>query len=275
MLSVDTPWVEYAIKGVPVAVKREDLCCPPPGPGFSKVRGVLAHLNKLKAAGLVDTVAVVDSIHSKAGWGVSYLAGGLNFKTIVYYPYTKVEGIEHVRPYQRICRDRFGAELRPLRATKSAVLWYQARKDLAERNPGAYLFPNGLKLNESIEETCREVLTTPPGLMNGTWVVSVSSGTIAKGIAKALAQIGFVDTLVLHMGYSRSHDELLRYTGEYLSGYKVEVVDEGYGYADKVEGQCPFPCNPWYDLKAWNWLVERSDEELAAMSPIRFWNVGN
>jgi len=144
----------------------------------------------------------------------------------VYYPYTKTEGMECVRPYLRICRDRFGAELRPLRATKSAVLWYQARKDLAERNPGAYLFPNGLKLNESIEETRREVLTTPPGLMNGTWVVSVSSGAIAKGVAKALAQVGFGGTLVLHMGYSRSRDGLLRYMGEYLHGYKVEVVDE-------------------------------------------------
>ena len=25
-------------------VKREDLCCPPPGPPFSKVRGVVEHI---------------------------------------------------------------------------------------------------------------------------------------------------------------------------------------------------------------------------------------
>jgi len=67
MISADTPWMEYVVKGVPVAVKREDLCCPSPGPGFSKVRGVLAHLKKLGAVGIADTVAVVDSVHSKAG----------------------------------------------------------------------------------------------------------------------------------------------------------------------------------------------------------------
>jgi len=36
----NTPWQTEMLGGRIVRVKREDLCCPPPGPGFSKMRGV-------------------------------------------------------------------------------------------------------------------------------------------------------------------------------------------------------------------------------------------
>jgi hypothetical protein len=51
----------------------------------------------------------------------------------------------------------------------------------------------------------------------------------------------------------------------------VKFVDEGYAYGDRVSGTVPFPCNPYYDAKAWRWL-ERSASSLAG--PVVFWNIG-
>ena len=39
-----TPLITYPAGNLEVIVKREDLCCPYPGPSFSKMRGVAAHI---------------------------------------------------------------------------------------------------------------------------------------------------------------------------------------------------------------------------------------
>jgi hypothetical protein len=33
----------------------------------------------------------------------------------------------------------------------------------------------------------------------------------------------------------------------------------------------PFPCNPYYDLKAWEWLMKNKGQ---LEEPILFWNIG-
>jgi len=269
----NTPWELKRYPGGKIWVKREDLCSPAPGPAFSKIRGVQAALrNRLNHPIPPEHIAVLDSIHSKAGWGVSWLAREYGIPVTVYYPTLVSEAPGHVRPFQRKCAE-FGATIVPLKATKSAVMWYQARKLFGAAAPGGWLLPNGLKLSESIDETAIELTTyTPPELgQEGTWVVSVSSGTIAAGVAKGLTQIGFRGKLILHLGYSRSIPEVLAYVGQYAFGYKMEAVDEGYGYADLVNCAHDFPCNPWYDLKAWKWIQE---SEQRFPKPVCFWNIG-
>lgn len=130
--------------------------------------------------------------------------------------------------------------------------------------------PNALKLTESVSETAREVSLTasysPP-----TVVIPSSSGTIAAGVIRGY---GSLPLYVIHLGYSRSHDEVRRYLRE-LSGVDatVEIVDEKYAYKDVArEGSTPpWPCNQYYDLKAFRWWMRdgrgRYDEAL-------FWNIG-
>lgn len=255
-----------------ILVKREDLCSPRPGPVFAKIRGVEAHLAKIKA----QTIGVLDTYHSKAGWGVSFVCRELGRKSVVFYPEYRDE--PGPREPQRMAVS-LGARLIPLQAGRSAILYHTAKKRLLADFPGSYMMPNALKLQESVEATMKEVWNTPKDLFKGgTWIISVSSGTMAAGVIKGLIWKGARVQVILHMGYSRSEQELRAYVTEMVGGIipkqiPLRVVDEGYEYKDRVsvDPPVPFPCNEYYDLKAWKWL-QREAGHLA--EPIVFWNIG-
>lgn len=269
----NTPWQTEMLRERIVRVKREDLCCPHPGPGFSKMRGVEKYVRARQTDFLSPSrLGVVDSIHSKAGWGVAWLGQQLGLPVTVFYPYTKQEGPAAVRPFQMIAQ-QFGADIVGLPATKSSVLFYQARKLFFERYPEGLLLPNGLRLEDTIEQTAREVVrSTPRGFIGGTWVVSVSSGTIAAGVARGLSCLGFSGVLILHMGFSRPAELLKHYIHGHAPGVQLATVDEGYAYKDAVVGvTVPFPCNPYYDRKAWKWLTANVEK---LSDPVVFWNIG-
>lgn len=269
-----TPWELH--NGI--LVKREDLSCPPPGPSFSKVRGLTSWLKSLRGQLIPPTcVGVLDTRHSKAGWGVSYLAPDYGFPVRVYYPVFKDDRPGDLRESQAHARE-LGATLVPLRGNlMSAVLWNIARKDCLEH--GGAMAPNGLKFMASVESTADELTETWPGGLNGpvTVVVSASSATLASGVALGLSRLNRTDVrLIVHLGYSRSHDQVLRYMAAqgvpapFLRS-QVELVDEGYAYADRVDIPVPFPCNPYYDRKAYKWIV---DHRADLPENTLMWNIG-
>lgn len=51
----------------------------------------------------------------------------------------------------------------------------------------------------------------------------------------------------------------------------LDLIDEGYAYADQVEVPVPFPCNPYYDRKAWKWIM---DNRGSLVGEIVLWNIG-
>lgn len=265
---IGTPWELYEIDGVEIHVKREDMSCPYPGPQFSKIRGVALHLSCLPR----DTViGVMDTQHSKAGWGVSYVCHDLGMRCIDFYPVLKADtGLR----YNQVMAQKHGAELYPMKAGMSAVLFNQARKILRETYPKSEMLPNGLKLQESVDSTATEVLLTPPELLCGTWVISISSGTLGAAVCKGLSQRKFVGEVILHMGYSRSESQARKYVAE-MSGCEAAslvFIDEGFEYKDKVDNKwIPFPCNEYYDAKAFWWLAQHIHE---LKPPVVFWNIG-
>jgi hypothetical protein len=273
----DTPVEMY--EGV--AVKREDLCSPLPGPMFSKIRGVLKHIESRPE----QTIAVLDTYHSKAGWAVSYCCKILGKKCLNFYPVYKADGElnnHHIRD-QQLKSEGLGSRLLPLPAGRSAILYHQAKRITThmgkqeEYAGGTYLMPNALKLPETFSETAEEVLRTDTSPYH-TIVISVSSGTIAAGILRGLVlKMEMWHHIILHMGYSRSAEELLHYV-ETNSGFprsQITVVNEGYAYKDKARNpiQPDFPCNPYYDLKAWSWLM-RHRSGLIRADHLLFWNIG-
>lgn len=269
MVIDNTPYDCYKVDDVDVMVKREDLCSPYPGPMFSKVRGLAAHLETLKASG-VTTVGVLDTYHSKAGWGTAWLCRQLNMTCINYYPEYKHD--KAMRLNQQMAQS-FGAILTPIAAGRSFILWQRAKKLLAESHPGASMLPNGLNLIECETATANELIaTTAPALTGGTFIVSVSSGTLAAGVARGLFDMGGrarATKLILHLGYSRSVAAVTDRVN-YLP-HLTTVIDEGYAYRDASNAVAWFPCNPYYDLKAWAWLTSHIHE---LKPPIVFWNIG-
>lgn len=263
----NTPWEVYQVNGVPVYVKREDLSCPAPGPSFSKIRGLKAWIDALPPG---VPVGVLDTFHSKGGWGISYLCHAAGRRCYDFYPQYKSDTGR--RPQQENAQ-ALGAQLVALPAGRSAILYHTAKKLLAQYTDGVgVMVPNALKVEQSIDETAAEVVDyTPDELLDGTWIVSISSGTLAAGVLKVVAE--FDVAFVAHMGYSRSEQAASSYIKK-MAGvdYPIRMVDEGYQYKDYVPNTAPFPCNPYYDAKAWSWL-ERNVRKLR--EPVVFWNIGS
>ena len=273
-------------------VKREDLSCPK-GPYFSKTRGVYAHIAARPKA---KTIGVLDTAHSQGGWAVARACQLLGRRCMLYYPVRKAERGEPMKLQQRAALE-LGAGLTPLQAGRSAVLYHAAKKHLAlsvEETglfPGpSYMMPNALKLPEMIDETVAEVLQTPLPPVNCV-IISASSGTIAAGVISGLTQLGYKGRIVVHQGYSRGENAIRNYmvnmVGEYSSRLfaagehpggqlwreDYTLVDEGYSYADEAKpGTDPrWPCNKYYDLKAFRWWMNigRKLYESALL-----WNIG-
>lgn len=265
----NTPWDRYDVDGIIVHVKREDLCCPYPGPSFSKIRGVERYIGKLLKGTIVG---VMDTRHSKAGWGVSYVCNQLGYKCVDFYPVLKSDN--GLRENQQRASE-LGAQLYPMKAGMSAVLYNQAKKIMREEF-GGIMLPNGLHLQESVDATAEELIEyTPPELLDGTWVVSISSGTLGTGMLKGLDEVSWNEIeVIFHMGYSRSQQTIRKFiTDMGLPNDGVELIDEGYEYADKVDNSwIPFPCNEYYDAKAFTWLAYNVK---SLREPVVFWNIGS
>lgn len=270
LLAGNTPIEKY--EGI--YVKREDLSCIYPGPGFSKMRGVAEHIKNRPE----KYIGVLDTYHSKAGWAVAYICKHLNKKCINYWPRYKKDPISRkfMRGQQKEAKN-LGAMLVSLQAGRSAILYHQAKKDLAMRHKKSYMMPNALKLHESVIETAKEVCASklPRNLNAGTVIIPISSATIAAGVILGLQEMKKHSNIILHMGYSRSKDQILRYISNHgvdSSLFKsIIIIDEGYSYKDYVDFSCPFPCNKYYDLKTWGWLMKNKTK---IKNPIIFWNIG-
>jgi hypothetical protein len=249
-------------------VKREDLSCPD-GPHFSKTRGVYAWVANRPES----VIGVLDTSHSQGGHAVARACHVLGKQCRLFYPVRKAERDHAMKP-QQVSASLLGAEMIPLPAGRSAVLYHQAKKQM---NDHGIMIPNALKLDESVVETAAEVDRTiiPPDI--SAVIISASSGTIAAGVIRGLADAGV--HIVVHMGYSRSEAAVRRYLTEKAgwtgAGDGVTIIDEQYSYADSARMDFDvipdFPCNQYYDLKAWRWWVK---EGQARYGKALFWNVG-
>lgn len=277
MIVDNTPVETYELNGVPILVKREDLCCPFPGPSFSKIRGVVAHIKNRPET----TIGVLDTYHSKAGWAVAYVCQQLGKRAVDYWPRFKRDGAADAPRIQQQRARQLGADLVDIPAGRSAILYHTAKKHLREHYPDCYLMPNALKLPESVTENAAEAVRTAPHLPgSGTLVISISSGTVAAGVLKGFEEAGLLDhyNVILHMGYSRSPEAAREYIEKAAGltlGDRIKFIDEGYGYADAAKNvRVPFPCNDWYDAKAWAYL-EKPGVLDAIEGPVVFWNIGS
>jgi hypothetical protein len=272
MLRSGTPIEDYRCEYA-LWVKREDLSCVPPGPPFSKARGVYARVSSRPE----KLIGVLDTRHSQAGWAVARACQVLGKQAVCYYPDYK-DRIGEIREPQ-LRAEALGSVLAPLPAGRSAILYHRAKKDC--ESMGGYMMPNALKLEESVTETAAEV---PEGIFDNV-LIAASSATIAAGVIRGFAE---KETrwpkFLVHLGYSRSVEEVARYilqmggkavaeSIEYEQNGGITIIDEGYAYKDKARpGETPpWPCNEYYDLKAFRWWLENRRRY---PGNTLFWNIG-
>ena len=268
MLRQKTPLQDYT-EEFGLWVKREDLSCPKPGPPFSKTRGVYSRVKSRPE----EVIGVLDTFHSQAGHAVARACQILGKKCVNFYPVYRREiqpdGTHPLRNPQ-LRSSELGAELIPLEAGRSCILYHRAKKETEARS--GYIMPNALKLEESVSETAKEV----PAIKFDVVILPASSGTIASGVIRGFTERGMSPKFIIHLGYSRSHEEVDRYIRQMSNSPKavLKLIDEGYSYKDVAEDgpTPPWPCNAYYDLKAFRWWMKV--RSVYAGKKVLFWNVG-
>lgn len=275
MIITDTPVEVYKVDGVPVYVKREDKAASPPAPPFSKVRGLMQRVKILKAQGC-SAIGYTETSISMAGWGVAWACKILGMKAVIFDPqYKKTPPLLKMH---RAHWKAFKATLIPLPAGRAKVNFYASRKILFDRyGESAVVLPLGLPLADTVHETFLEGVRTRPQLgETGTLVVNVGSGTICSGVVQAFPHWRIFGVLGRSGDLQHKYVHIEKMSGVPVGGIlnsQLELIDPGWEYTERSQEACPFPCHPWYDLKAWEWLTENI-HKLNEQPPVLFWNIG-
>jgi hypothetical protein len=256
-------------------VKREDLCAvhEPNAPPFSKIRGVVPHLEKLYRCG-IRFVGYVETSISMAGWGICWAASVVSkdLRVVLFDPqYKKTHGLLafHRKQWAKFSN----VEIVPIKAGMAKVNYYICRKKLLEKyGSKAVLLPLGLPVDESIEGTKKEAVECVNKY--ATVVVAVGSGTIAAGIVRAgVPRIKVVGVMCRTGNKEKKKREIINRARELGCPLaQLELVDPGYQYTEAAHIKCPFPSHPFYDKKAFKWMVENIEK---LENPVLFWNIGS
>ena len=262
-----------------IYVKREDLCFDPPAPPFSKCRGIILHLLKLKKQG-VTTVGYTETSISMAGWGLAWACKELGLKLVIFDPQYKET--PPTLAYHREQWKKFNVIIEPIPAGMAKVNLYISQKILFSKYDSCVHLPLGLPFPETIEATKEEVWKTLRGstIRFKTIVVCVGSGTICAGILKALGNWTYkynVIGVMTRTGNIEEKKKRIQEKAGFMNGFfkpnlNFQLIDPGWEYTDKSLIQVPFPCHEYYDAKAWQWLTENKN---TLKAPILFWNIGH
>jgi hypothetical protein len=257
-------------------VKRDDLCFDSPAPPFSKCRGVLKHLQQLKKEGFTN-IGYTETSISMAGWGVTWACKQLGLNAILFDP--RYKNTPEVLAYHRTKWKELGAIIIPIKAGMAKVNWHISKKILLAKYPKSILLPLGLPFEETIQATCDEFIESGLDLYK-TLVVNVGSGTICAGIIRGMVMENYTGKLIGVLGrtsdLTKKRKTILQKAnimeGGFFTPIDLALIDEGWKYTEKSEQYCPFPCHPYYDLKAWEWLIKNKNN---LSTPILFWNIGH
>jgi len=272
----NTPVEIHSIGSIPVWVKREDLAAVSPAPPFSKIRGLYTHLTKLKARG-IKTIGYVETSISMAGWGAAWCCEDLGLKAVLFDPQYKET--PKLLNFHRKQWKMFSPDIIPIPAGRARINYYVGRKLLMDRyGPHAVMLDLGLPLKETVAETAAEWRRTIPELPSqpGSIVINVGSGTICAGIVRGWRKgEGKIIGVMGRSGNVRAKTKSIRRRAQRLLngllGVPFQLEDPGWEYTEKSRFRTPFPCHPYYDKKAWEWLEKHIEE---VPQPVLFWNIG-
>jgi len=249
-----------------VYVKREDLCAPSGAPPFSKARGLVKHLTGLYERGY-EGVAYVETSISMAGWGVAWACNLLGLECLIFNPIYKTP--QPLLEYHRQQWRYWGAQLRDVPAGRAKVNFYASRQKIPKTH---CLLPLGLPLMETLSET----RVVAEGCIRdfSTIVISVGSGTIAAGVYQATNPNQTLYGVMCRSGNIQNKMNQIMGSTLFPSATKarLKLIDDGWEYSQACKIKPPFPCHPYYDAKAWEWL-QNNKERLTP--PILFWNIGS
>jgi threonine dehydratase len=261
MLRENTPIERYLVDGKEIFVKREDMFGSFPAPPLAKLRGARIVLQNLKQQG-VTKIGVFDTRISKAGQGIAYLCKEMDLECLVGFPKLK----DHDIAESHKIAESLGGKLHPLRAGRTAVCYAQFKKFVLEQN--GYMLPLGLVCPET-SHAVESISRAEAGRFNSI-VLSAGTGVIASGVASGASTCN-VFAISCGMSTERQWKRIQTLRPDKLL-FNLTIVAPEYKYYDALDtSSCPFPTSPYYDMKAWVWLLKNYNK---LVKPVLMWNIG-
>lgn len=139
--------------------------------------------------------------------------------------------------------------------------------DPVPEGPGYAEIAKGLTYPEVVDAVAEETTTVPRQLLAGSIVLCAGTATMLKGIKEGCERLGANPTFhIVLVDSCRAGTIDLPGMSEW-----ARIYDPGYKGEDQVLCDCPFPCNSYYDRKAWKHLTENTRD---LEDPVLFWNIG-
>lgn len=266
MFIENTPIEEYIIDHKPIAVKREDMYGEqPPMPALAKLRGASVYVKDIINKNPGRIIGVFDTTISKAGQGIAYFCK--KYGAECWHGYPVLKGTQPAE--SKLIAESLGAKQFRLKAGTTKPIYYMFRNQVIEA--GGIMLPLGLVCHDTVEQVKKVVSNIPKDRFK-TIVVSTGSATIAAGLT--LGFIGKIYGISCGMSTTEQYKRMKEVAYPYFINYSnIELINTGkYGYYDKVDvSKFPFPTSPYYDGKAFEWLLENYDK---IDKPVLFWNIG-
>lgn len=273
LIKHNTPIEEYFVNGKVVYVKREDLSTiSPPMPALAKMRGASRLLAKLKEQG-VHKIGVYDTHVSRAGIGITCLCNELDLTCYLCYPNTK-KGLSE----QHEDALAQGAIPHPIKGSRTPICYAIAKREITAL--GGYMLPQGLVCHETVEAVAEEANSIPLEILGGSVVACTGTGTIISGICTGLPRTTAVFGVSACISVQKQLQNIsnmvtattpLDFNRKFQIFSNLKLIPQFMDYYEQCEIETPFPCSPYYDKKAWKWMIEHIDE---LAEPILFWNIG-
>jgi len=262
-----TPIEKYEVLGRTVHVKREDLSCNKPAPPLAKLRGVYIVINRMKKEG-AKKIGVFDTRVSKSGWGCAAIANELGGIEITNF-YPQLIGYKNKTPDIQKEVVKLGHKIMPMKGGRTAVLYSQAKNYMKTNN--IIPMPLGLTVPESVEQTKIQALSIPEELLGGDLVLSIGSGMITSGVVRALKRKqNKIYAISAGMNIKKQRKRMSSVGAFNLGNVKLLPARLNDYYTPETT-EAPFPSSPYYDLKAWRFLLDNINE---LKDPILFYNIG-
>lgn len=260
-----TPVEVYEVGGFPVFVKRDDLFAAPPAPPLAKLRG----LKTILQGAMQENVGLIGCFEaSKSNIGHGLAAACLahpGLQPVVAFPSIAGRNLT-----ESLLRAReLGAELMPIRNNLIAICHRQAAKFINDR--GGFMIPFGFECPEAVKAVEDEAKTISARMVEGgTVVVACGSGVTLAGLLRGLpGEPNRIIGVSVGRAVKNIHRCVVRFVGAVPT--HLEIRPARLAYRNRSLEEAPFPCNAWYDLKAWEVIAEEID---TLTKPILFWNVG-
>jgi 1-aminocyclopropane-1-carboxylate deaminase/D-cysteine desulfhydrase-like pyridoxal-dependent ACC family enzyme len=260
-----TPIERVKTRGRVVLVKRDDLYARAPAPPVAKLRGLERLIPRLRAEG-IELVGCFEASVSSIGQGLAALCNGLpGIRCVVAYPFVRNRELTASLSNAKA----LGADLLPIPSNYVGICYAQARQLIEAR--GGYMIPFGFECEEAIAAIESEARTVPVRyLRGGALVACCGSGVTLAGLLRGLP---ILPTKVVGVSSGRSIPRLTACLARHCTNIPsvVELHAALLPYSSRAKCSCPFPCNPYYDLKAWQHLNDHLNEY---PDPVLFWNIG-